>query len=98
MDDTLCRRFFAEPTHTLQRHYEMLRIYFMENRSLKQIAEQFGLNYYTVRDLVRDFRAQCRAGQVPPFLPSHAAGAPLRTAPPNNAQARKRPRSPTAAS
>jgi len=69
MDDRLCRRFFAEPRQTLQRRYEILRAYFLENRSLQQIAEQFGVNYYTVRALVRDFR---RADQPPPFLPSRA--------------------------
>jgi hypothetical protein len=96
MDDTLCRRFFAEPSQTLQRHYEILRGYFMEKRSLKQIAEQFSLNYYTVRALVRDFRAQCRAGEVPPFSPS-AADALLRMARPSNWLARKHPRSPITA-
>ena len=73
MDDTLCRRFFAEPRHTRQRHYEILRAHFLENRSLHQIAEQFGLNYYTVRTLVRAFR---RAEQPPPFLPRLVAAAP----------------------
>ena len=89
--------FFAEPGHTLQRQYEILRIYFMENRSLQQIARQFDLNYYTVRTLIRDFRAQCRAGQVPPFLPSPAADTPLRSARPSNPSARKHPRLPITA-
>ena len=78
MDDILCRRFFAEPDHPQQRHYEIVRAYFLENRSLQQIAEQFGLNYYTVRSVIRDFR---RADQPPPFLPSRAVDAPPATAP-----------------
>jgi hypothetical protein len=32
------------------------------------------VTYHTVRSWVRDFRAQCHAGQVPPFLPNHPAG------------------------
>jgi len=93
MDDTLCRRFFAKPSHTLQRRYEILRAYFLENRSLKQIAEQFDVNYYTVRTLVRDFR---RADQPPPFLSSRVADA-LPVAARQPRPSRKRPRSPTAA-
>lgn len=75
MDDTLCRRFFAQPQQTLQRRYEVLRAHFIEDQSLEDIAKQFDLNFYTVRALVRDFRAQCHAGPVPPFLLNRAADA-----------------------
>jgi hypothetical protein len=71
MVDPLCPRFFTEPTQTLHRRYEILRAHVVEQRSLQAIAEQFGLNYYTVRSLVRTFRAQCQANCVPPFLSNH---------------------------
>jgi hypothetical protein len=32
-----------------------------------EVAKRFGYTYATLRRLVSDFRAQCRAGQVPPF-------------------------------
>lgn len=76
MVDPLCQRFFTEPTQTLHRHYEILRAHFVEQRPLQAIAEQFDLNYYTVRSLVRAFRAQCQANRVPPFLSNHAPDGP----------------------
>ena len=71
MDDSLCLRFFLEPTDTLHRRYEVLRAFFVERRSLNDIAQQSGYSYTTVRDLISDFRAQCREGRVPPFSPPH---------------------------
>jgi len=68
MDDASCRRFFLEPTQALQRRYEVLRAFFVEGRPQADIAAQFGLTAATVQSLVRDFRAQVRAGQAPPFL------------------------------
>jgi hypothetical protein len=70
MTDPLCQRFFTEPSQTLHKHYEILRAHFVEQRSLPAIVEQFGMNFYTVRSLVRTFHAQCQANQVPPFLSS----------------------------
>jgi hypothetical protein len=32
-----------------------------------EVAQRFGYTYATLRRLVSDFRAQCRAGQAPPF-------------------------------
>lgn len=70
MDDDRCRRFFLQPTQPLQRRYEVLRAFFVENRLQANIAAQFGLTPATVQSLVRDFRAQMRDGQVSPFLSS----------------------------
>jgi hypothetical protein len=67
MDDTPCRRFFLEPDQPLHRRYAALRAFFIDSLSLPVIAEQFGTTYHTVRSWVRDFRAACRAGHVPPF-------------------------------
>jgi transposase len=72
MDDTLCRRFFLEPEQSLHRRYAALQAFFIDGLSLAEIAERFGATYHTVRSWVRDFRAACRAGQVPPFSPSRA--------------------------
>jgi hypothetical protein len=67
VDDSLCLRFFLEPTDTLHRRYEVLRAFFVERHPLKDIAQRSGYSYNTVRDLIGDFRAQCREGRVPPF-------------------------------
>ena len=79
MDDTPCRRFFLEPLQPLHRRYAALRAFFVEGLPPQAIAEQFGSTYHTVRSWVRDFRAQCRAGHVPPFSPSHTGA--VRAAP-----------------
>ena len=76
MDDDPCRRFFLEPTQALQRRYEVLRAFFVEGRSQADIADHFDLTPATVQSLVRDFRAQVRSGQVPPFLSSPGSDAP----------------------
>jgi Homeodomain-like domain len=82
MDDTPCQRFFREPDQLLHRRYAALRAFFIDGLSLSVIAEQFGATYHTVRSWVRDFRAACHAGQVPPFSPSHAwAGRPAKPTP-----------------
>jgi hypothetical protein len=67
VDDSRGLRFFLEPTDTLHRRYEALRAYFVERRSLKQIAQEFGYTYNTLRGVIADFRAQCRHDQIPPF-------------------------------
>ena len=67
MDDSRCLRFFLEPTDTLHRRYEALRAYFVERRPLKEIAQQSGYSYNTLRDVIGDFRARCREDRVPPF-------------------------------
>jgi hypothetical protein len=73
MADPFCQRFFTEPTQTRHKHYEILRAHFVEQRPLPALAEQFGMNFYSVRSLVRAFRAQCQANQVSPFLSNRAA-------------------------
>jgi hypothetical protein len=69
MDDTGCQKFFLHPTYVLQRKYEALRAFFVEHRSLKEIATQLGYSYGSVRSFVWAFRSQCATGQLPPFLP-----------------------------
>ena len=76
MDDTPCRQFFLKPTQILHRRYEALRAFFVEGRSPADLARQFGLAAQTVQSLVRDFRAQVRAGTAPPFFSSPPSGGP----------------------
>src|SRR4051795_1734900 len=67
MDNTHYRSFFARPTETLHRRYEALRAVFLEQRPLTEVALRFGYRYGTLRNLVAEFRARSRAGQLPPF-------------------------------
>jgi Helix-turn-helix domain len=74
MKDTFCRRFFLEPTQTLHRRYEALRAVFVDQQPQMEVAKRFGYTYATLRRLVSDFRAQCRAGQAPPFSLPRSTG------------------------
>lgn len=80
MQDSLYRHFFLEPYQPLHRRYEALRAVFVDGQSQVEVAKRFGYTYNTLRRLVSDFRAQCRADQVPPFHDS-AARSPSRSAP-----------------
>ena len=92
MDDTPCRRFFLEPTQPLHRRFAALHAFFVEGLSPQAIGERLGLTYHTVRSWVRDFRAQCRADQIPPFSPHRTAGD--RRADPRSSQHGRRNRPP----
>jgi hypothetical protein len=76
MDDTACQNFFLQPAQILHRQYEALRAVFVAHQPLHQVARQFGYRYGSLRNLVTDFRAQCQAGQAPPFSPHHVADDP----------------------
>jgi hypothetical protein len=76
MDDSCCHKFFAHPTPTLHRRYEALRAVFLDHRPLTDIARQFGYRYGTLRNLVAQFRAQCRTGRIPPFSRPQLTDAP----------------------
>jgi hypothetical protein len=76
MDDDPCRSFFLDPSQALHRRYEVLRAYFVGAESQADIAARFDLTTSTVRSLVRDFRAQVQAGDVPPFFESPISAGP----------------------
>jgi predicted DNA-binding protein (UPF0251 family) len=59
MDDKRCRKFFSRPTNLSQRRYEALRAVFVEERCQKEVAQQFGFEYTTMRQLVYEFRQHC---------------------------------------
>lgn len=71
MDDTACQRFFAQPIHTYHRQFEALRAVFAEGQPQKQLAEEFGFQYDSLRQLVCGFRQYCNADPTfsnPPFF------------------------------
>jgi hypothetical protein len=71
MDDARCRKFFSQPTQSYHRRYEALRAIFIAGRSQKVVAEQFGFEYSTIRQLVYEFRKQCcHSGETSPFFAS----------------------------
>ena len=81
-DDTRCRDFFTHPSGSLQRRYEALRAVFVERRPQKQVADQFGSTYGSLRQLVHEFRSRCRRAASPPFFSPSPAGDPTaRTTP-----------------
>jgi DNA-directed RNA polymerase specialized sigma24 family protein len=60
MNNTPFREFFAHPANPYHRRYEALRAVFVDGRSQQEVAEQFGFQYSTLRQLVYEFRQHCR--------------------------------------
>ena len=71
MDDKARQTFFTQPTQTYHRRYEALRAVFVDGRSQKDVAAEFGFTYGSMRQLVFDFRRSCSgaddAGESPFF-------------------------------
>lgn len=74
MSETAYRSFFLQPTDTWHRRYEALRAYFIEQEPLADVARRSGVSYGTLCNWVSQFRAQCDAGQRPPFFKSGCPG------------------------
>ena len=68
MDGQLCRRFFLDPQLTFHRRYEALRVFFIDDRPVAEIAAQFGYKPTALNVMISRFHAQFRRGIVPPFL------------------------------
>ena len=62
MDDTAFQRYFTRPTQTYQRQYEAVRAVIIDGRSQKEVAEAFGFEYGSVRQLMYAFRRSCEEG------------------------------------
>ena len=62
MDDSRCQDFFRQPTHPCHRRYEALRTVFVDGRSQKEVAEEFGVAYGSLRQWVLELRQHCRHG------------------------------------
>ena len=56
MDGARCRKFFSQPTQPYHRRYEALRAVFLEGHSQKEVADRFGFQYSSLRQLVYEFR------------------------------------------
>ena len=69
MDDTACRQFFTDPDQTCHGRYEALRAVFVDGRSQKEIAAEFGYTYGTMRQLVLKFRQYCNDEDKPSDSP-----------------------------
>jgi len=69
MDDARCREFFSQPTQPYHRQYEALRAVFLEGHSQKDVADRFGFEYSSLRQLVYEFRKHDgRASNESPFF------------------------------
>jgi hypothetical protein len=77
MEKPRLREFFFQPTNLYQRRYEALRAVFLEERSQQEVAQEFGFQYQSFRQLVYEFRQQCqRAPDASLFFESQASGVP----------------------
>ena len=56
MDDAADRRYFTQPTQTYHRQYEALRAVVVDGRSQQDVANEFGFQYRSLRQLVYEFR------------------------------------------
>jgi DNA-directed RNA polymerase specialized sigma24 family protein len=75
MDDTRCREFFSQPINLYQRRYEALRAVFVAGRSQKEVAELFGFEHGSLRQLVCEFREHCRdVTEASPFFANAQLG------------------------
>jgi transposase len=68
MDDARCREFFSQPSHAYHRQYEALRAVFLDGDSQKEVAERFGFQYGSLRQLVYEFRQQDGKSDGSPFF------------------------------
>jgi transposase-like protein len=71
--------YFVRPVEASHRRYEALRSVFVEEQSMKEVAQRFELSYGTVRNWVSEFCRAQDAGQSPPFSPVHRADVPRPT-------------------
>lgn len=77
MDDDRVRQWFLDPTETMQRRYEALRAFFVDERPLAEIAETFGYKLSGLKSLICRFRCSFAGDGPPPFsFRSHEADPP----------------------
>lgn len=67
------KSYFMHPVEAAQRRYEALRCVFVEEQTMKQVAQRYDLSYGTIRNWVSEFSRAQEAGQSPPFSPRHRA-------------------------
>ena len=69
MDDTMNRRYFTQPTQTCHRQYEALRAVVVDGRSQQDVANEFGFQYRSLRQLVYEFRRSRSTDQESAYSP-----------------------------
>lgn len=82
MDDTARQRYFTQPTQTYQRQYEAVRAVIVDGRSQKEVAETFGFEYGSIRQLMYAFRRSCEEDSElteSPFFETLMSAARLRS-------------------
>jgi transposase len=75
MDGTAYKDYFLQPRDVWHRRYEVLRAMFLDDHSMQEVAQRFGVTYGTVRNWVGEFRRQRDANERPPFSQRRSAGA-----------------------
>jgi DNA-directed RNA polymerase specialized sigma24 family protein len=77
MDDTALQTFFRQPTHVYHRQYEALRAIVVDGKSQKDVAEAFGFQASSLRQLMYEFRKTLKVDrpstESPFFKPSRDA-------------------------
>jgi len=68
------RDFFLNPQMPRHRRYEALRMRFVENRPIKEIARRFHLSPTTVQTQMRDFKRAMEGEEEPVFFQTLAPG------------------------
>ena len=77
MDVSAYQEYFTQPTHTYHRRYEALRAVFVEGRSQKEVANEYGFTYGAMRQLVLEFRHSCANRDDSPFFEMFIPDGPL---------------------
>ncbi len=68
MTSTGYQQFFLQPTDAWHRRYEALRLVFVDQQPLKEVAQHFEVSYGTLCNWVTEFRAQRDNDERPPFF------------------------------
>jgi hypothetical protein len=69
MDDQALHKFFANPTQLYHRQYEAARAVVMDGRSQKEVAEEFGFQYHSLRQLIYELRQSLKVARKPTESP-----------------------------
>ena len=67
MDGHTYASYFLQPEALAHTRYEALRAVCVDELSLRDAAELFGVSYGTARNWLSEFRRMRDAGQAPPF-------------------------------
>lgn len=62
------QQFFLQPTDARHRRYEALRMVFVNQQPLKEVAQYFEVGYGTLCNWVSEFCAQRDNDERPPFF------------------------------